>query len=59
MIFNLLQAGDTELLETGVQAVAQEKTMSLIDMAVAGGWLMIVLFILPSSPSTSSATNGG
>ena len=46
MIFNLLQAGDTELLETGVQAVAQEKTMSLIDMAVAGGWLMVVLFIL-------------
>jgi len=46
MIFNLLQAGDTKLLENGVQAVAQEKTMSLIDMAVAGGWLMIVLFIL-------------
>ena len=24
MIFNLLQAGDTELLETGVQVAAQE-----------------------------------
>ena len=46
MIFNLLQAGDAELLETAVQAVAQEKTLSLIDLAVAGGWLMIVLLIL-------------
>ena len=46
MIFNLLQAGDTELLETGVEAVAQAKTMNLIDMALAGGWLMLVLLIL-------------
>ena len=45
MIFNLLQVADTTLLETGVQAVAQEKTMNLIDMAMAGGWLMIVLLI--------------
>ena len=46
MIFNLLQAGDTELLETGAEAVAQAKTMNLIDMALAGGWLMFVLLIL-------------
>ena len=46
MIFNLLQVGDAELLETGVQVVAQEKTMNLIDLAVAGGWLMIVLLLL-------------
>ena len=46
MIFNLLQVADTTLLETGVQAVAQEKTLNLIDMAFAGGWLMIVLLIL-------------
>ena len=46
MIFNLLQVGDAELLETGVQAVAQEKTLNLIDMALSGGWLMLVLLIL-------------
>ena len=46
MIFNLLQAGETELLETAVEAVAQEKTLNLIDMAFAGGWLMIILLIL-------------
>ena len=46
MIFNLLQVGDAELLETGVQAVAEVKKLSLISMAVSGGWLMIVLLIL-------------
>jgi biopolymer transport protein ExbB len=46
MIFNLLQAGDAELLETGVQAVAEVKKLNLINMAVSGGWLMIVLLIL-------------
>ena len=46
MIFNLLQVADTTLLNPEVQAAAQEKTMNLIDMAAAGGWLMIVLLIL-------------
>ena len=46
MIFNLLQVGDADLLGTEVQAVAQAKTLNLIDMAFAGGWLMIVLLIL-------------
>ena len=46
MIFNLLQVGDAELLETGVQAVAEVKKLNLINMAVSGGWLMIVLLIL-------------
>ena len=59
MIFNLLQVGDTGLLETEVQAVAQEKTMNLIDMAMAGGWLMIVLLILSIMAIYISETNGG
>ena len=46
MIFNLLQVGDADLLGTEVQAVAQAKTLNLIDMAFAGGWLMIVLLLL-------------
>ena len=46
MIFNLLQVGDAELLETGVQAVAEVKKLNLIDLAAAGGWLMIVLLLL-------------
>ena len=46
MIFNLLQAGEAEILETGAQAVAQEKTLNLIDMAFSGGWLMLVLLVL-------------
>ena len=44
MIFNLLQA-DTTFAATEA-AVAQEKTLNLIDMAMAGGWLMIVLLLL-------------
>ena len=46
MIFNLLQVGDAELLETGVQAVAEVKKLNLIDLAASGGWLMIVLLLL-------------
>ena len=46
MLFNLLQAAvdATELVNAA--PVAQEKTFSLIEMAVKGGWLMIVLLAL-------------
>ncbi len=40
MIFNLLQAVET------AASVAQEAQLSLIDLAVKGGWLMIVLLLL-------------
>ncbi len=40
MIFNLLQAVDA------AAPVAQEAQLSLIDLAVKGGWLMIVLLLL-------------
>ena len=45
MLFNLLQAAvdATAITET---AQVQEKTLSLIEMATKGGWLMIVLLIL-------------
>ena len=44
MLFNLLQTvADSTATQTGQ---IQEKTLSLIDMATKGGWLMIVLFIL-------------
>lgn len=46
MIFNLLQASDAAVSSIEAQPVAQEKTLNLIDMAMAGGWLMIVLMIL-------------
>ena len=47
MLFNLLQAAvDTTALTQAMEPAVQEKTMSLIDMAKAGGWLMIVLLIL-------------
>ena len=47
MLFNLLQAAvDTTALSQAAQPAVQEKTLSLIDMATAGGWLMIVLLIL-------------
>ena len=47
MLFNLLQAAvDTTALSQAAQPAVQEKTLSLIDMASAGGWLMIVLAIL-------------
>ncbi|MBO4446555.1 MAG: MotA/TolQ/ExbB proton channel family protein [Bacteroidales bacterium] len=40
MIFNLLQSG------VEVEAVPQEMSISLIEMAQKGGWLMIVLLLL-------------
>ena len=47
MLFNLLQAAvDTTALSQAAQPAVQEKTLSLIDMATAGGWLMIVLMLL-------------
>ena len=48
MIFNLLQTvADTAALTEAIAApVQQEMNLSLIDMAVKGGWLMIVLLIL-------------
>ena len=46
MLFNLLQAAiDTTALAPATP-VAQENTFSLIEMAVKGGWLMLVLLIL-------------
>ncbi len=46
MIFNLLQVtADTAAL-TAATPVSQEMKLSLIDLAVKGGWLMIVLLIL-------------
>ena len=45
MLFNLLQAAETAA-EIPAQAVAQEMKFSLIEMAVKGGWLMLVLLIL-------------
>ena len=46
MLFNLLQAAvDTTALAPAAPA-SQEMTFSLIDMAMKGGWLMIVLLIL-------------
>lgn len=46
MLFNLLQAAvDTTALAPAAP-IAQEKTFSLIEMAIKGGWLMIVLLIL-------------
>lgn len=48
MLFNLLQtAADTTAAAGGLNAgEVQVKTLNLIDMAMAGGWLMIVLLIL-------------
>ena len=45
MLFNLLQAVDTTALTSAAPA-SQEMNFSLIDMAIKGGWLMIVLLIL-------------
>ena len=44
MLFNLLQtAADTIAAAGGLNAgEVQVKTLNLIDMAMAGGWLMIV-----------------
>ena len=49
MLFNLLQtqaAADTAALAETLAAPVQEKTLNLIDMATAGGWLMLVLLLL-------------
>ena len=47
MLFNLLQAAvDTTALTQAMEPAVQERTLSLIDMATAGGWLMLVLLIL-------------
>ena len=40
MLFNLLQA------EAVAEAVPQEMSVSLVDMAFKGGWLMLVLLLL-------------
>ena len=46
MLFNLLQAAiDTTALAPETP-VAEENTFSLIEMAVKGGWLMLVLLLL-------------
>lgn len=44
MLLNLLQADATAAIAEVVPV--QEQTLSLIDLAVKGGWLMIVLLIL-------------
>ena len=45
MLFNLLQAAETAA-EIPAQTLPQEMDFSLIEMAVKGGWLMLVLLIL-------------
>lgn len=40
MLFNLLQA------EAAAEALPQEMSVSLVDMAFKGGWLMLVLLLL-------------
>ena len=45
MLFNLLQAVDTTAIAPAATA-SQEMNFSLIEMAVKGGWLMIVLLLL-------------
>jgi biopolymer transport protein ExbB len=45
MLFNLLQAAETAA-EIPAQALPQEMNFSLIEMAVKGGWLMLILLIL-------------
>ena len=45
MLFNLLQAA-VETSATTTTAAVQEETLSLIEMATRGGWLMIILLIL-------------
>ena len=46
MIFNLLQVAESTMMNLEAQAVAQEKTLNLVDMATKGGWLMLVLLLL-------------
>ncbi len=46
MLFNLLQAAVDTTALAPASPVSQEMNLSLIDLAVKGGWLMIVLLIL-------------
>ena len=46
MLFNLLQAAADTAALAQAAPVVQEKTFSIIEMAVKGGWLMIILLIL-------------
>ncbi len=46
MLFNLLQVAADPAALAPAAPVSQEMKLSLIDMAVKGGWLMIVLLIL-------------
>ncbi len=46
MLFNLLQAAVDTTAFAPAAPVSQEMKLSLIDMAVKGGWLMIVLLLL-------------
>ncbi|MCF0176051.1 MAG: MotA/TolQ/ExbB proton channel family protein [Bacteroidales bacterium] len=44
MLFNIMQVSE-EAITPAAEAVT-EKTMSLIDLAVSGGWIMIILLVL-------------
>ncbi len=46
MLFNLLQVAAESAASVPAVPVSQEMKLSLIDMAVKGGWLMIVLLLL-------------
>ncbi len=46
MVFNLLQAAVEATPLVPAAPVSQEMKLSLIDLAVKGGWLMIVLLVL-------------
>ena len=46
MLFNLLQAAADTAAIAQAAPVVQEKTFSIIEMAVKGGWLMVILLIL-------------
>ncbi len=46
MLFNLLQAAGDMTALAAAEPVSQEMELSLIDLAVKGGWLMLVLLIL-------------
>ncbi len=46
MLFNLLQAAVDTTALAPAEPLSQEMKLSLIDLAVKGGWLMIVLLLL-------------
>ena len=46
MLFSLLQTDIATGIATEVAPVQQEMTYTLFEMAVKGGWLMIVLLLL-------------